>query len=382
MQHDVVQQAFKKLTQLFFMRPMSSTRVKVSKPHKMEMKEWVFTHYGTNHFANLPCKPLLSRHELKSFDVVNVPDFYATNPSIVQDVNDHNTYWGIIRMVNYHLYGPTETRIPSKFNGKSITIPILVKYYLVNNTFVKQKQWRLDDIKSFPILSEAFIGLEDIRLFSFSNQIWFNGVYCQANKQGTPEMMVGVVNLPNATDEVFRINCLGCCRVNANVQRAEKNWLFLRGEQTHLDFIYSINQGTMTIARVSIIGGMRIQQWPAVHLIKLQTNTVPSLLELRGSAAPVAIPNQSTTLTQSHRLMATHFRSGQRQYWHVFLVLDENDCVVKMSEPIVFLKLHVEFVMSVVFIDHDQFIVTLGVNDNIAAYCVLKVSKLFGQQSF
>ncbi len=312
--------------------------------------------------------------------------FNPTNPSMVQWKND---WWCMIRKVNYSFSQGNGTYIPAQFKGLSETKNILVQYRLDGNKLNPLKQWSLNEnIPSNIIQSLHCKGIEDIRLFVYKNELFFNAVCCQLNSKSIPEMIIGKLSAPDSSIKTITIEKWGKCVINSESLQPEKNWLYISPESLQIatknnntiTFLYKINQGMLLLAKVDISSLINLQQTPLTSLYSLPTIIIPftkisNPFEWRGSSAPQLIPETKQSV------LSVHYHNKSRFYWQVLLIMDQQGNICEWSDPFTMTQIteketqegnyKVDFLMSMSFIDSDQILFTWGNNDKYAKYHIL-----------
>jgi hypothetical protein len=377
--------AFKKLTEKIFMSPYNMHYLNVCCHPKIIddleiLRNSILNDNYTNNFTSL-IPPTITPPSTFPLLFNLEPYWHPTNPSIVYF---KDCWWVTIRFVNYEFRGAHHTHIHDNFNGKSVTKNILLRYKLINSAYffpISQQELIWDPKKTgHTVLMDDYQGIEDIRLFTCDGKLWFNGVCCQLNQQGIPEMVVGTIDVNNDDDHINNKNInvlqLGVCRTN--LQYPEKNWLFLNFDNNHLIFIYKLANGSFQLARVDI------HQWckkiisvsPCLKVDIYNHGIFKNPLWWRGSAPPVPIPNSNLSI------MAAHFTSQARVYWNTLVVLNNNNQICGWSEPFVMQKKQVEFIMSLQFLNNDQLLITWGENDCKSKYFIFSWEKIIKSLKF
>lgn len=272
--------------------------------------------------------------------------YHPMNPSISKN---NEGYTVILRAVNYTQKDALEF-FTQEEGGFFCTKNFLLKLDR-NFSLIEQKE----------ILPPEFItnslsrvkGLEDCRIVTDEQNLWFSCSTSQTNYLGIPE--ISLCELNPSTAKVESILPLKAFEKN----RCEKNWLpFFSAED--LLFIYSFDPFII------------LQPDYETGNCCIHKKTLPpyDLRMQRGSAGP--IPFENGYLVMSHEVVFVE--RNARKYLHRFLYFTKNYEIKKISDPFYFSHLGVEFCCSMT-LSHDEknLVIPYGYEDTEAHICLVSV---------
>ena len=272
------------------------------------------------------------------------------NPSIVK-IDDG--YIVNCRCVNYVQWCPGHLFVDGSDRAK--TRNIIVKY---DRHFNKTLETCITEDPSLRLYNQGTVGLEDLRIFSLNNEIYFTGTTCQLHPGGIAKICLGKFEFDNSNMNI-KVNKITLLE-GPSFDRIEKNWMpfLVDGE---LLAIYSCDPYI-------------------VYKPCLSTGICPEFVHkdlgfdfsrLSGSAPP--IPFDDGYLLMVHEGIWNH----RRYYLHRFLYLDKNLELKKYSDAFTFKHKGIEMCCGMT-IDHnnEKLIMAIGLEDREAYLCVTALDNI------
>jgi hypothetical protein len=174
------------------------------------------------------------------------------------------------------------------------------------------------------------MGLEDVRIFSHKNQIYYIGSYFNKQKNA---IQVASNILDAKSDILYPIAISPSFETSNNW---EKNWVFFE-YKNDVHVIY---------------------KWKPVHICKINfqtqkldlinmNNNVPNFFgSFRGSTNGIGFDEKILFVTHLHRI-----NQDKKQYIHVFVVFDKDMNLLGYSDPFNFENYLVEFCIGITYND-------------------------------
>jgi hypothetical protein len=279
--------------------------------------------------------------------------FFSSSPSLCFDPMDKNKLIVNVRYVDYRIND--EGGYDKQEHITTINVIAIID--------IKDKAWRL--LKEFilkydPIYDDVYVGIEDVRLFSHANKLFFNGN--RAVK--TDEILIesGSINLKSENTLSTIVKC-------ENQRRVEKNWVLFKNGNGDMKMIYNwhpLTLGNHTDCPKFTIDckNKRMTYLDITHTIQ----TPPFFSYIRGSTNGVNIGNEIWLLC--------HVVSYERRrfYYHVFVVLDDKTYELKRyTKMFTFEKEKVEYSLGFVYFEKSkEFLIGYSLLDRETKY--MKIS--------
>jgi hypothetical protein len=328
-------------------RPSFELIAKKNKPSKCE--EEIDKYINDNGIITSIVRQTIFHKDMSSSFNQNIKTkSYKFNTSSAAIIQHHNGYLMNIRIVNYFLNGIGK----STYQKGDTTITYNKIVFLDNQMNITNSKNMITKITNNP-----YLGIEDIRLFFFRNDIYYIG----SSFNPFTEKIQIVSSILDFTKDAFDINYITPSFKTSN--KWEKNWVFFN------------NGGELNI----------IYQWFPVYICKIDYKTkqlhllnkksnVPSFFgKLRGSTNGVEYDNKIWFITHFQHLQnpMKKTRATKPQYLHCFVVFDKNMDVVGYSAPFNFENYLVEYCIGMtVNSDNNDFIISYSTLD-----CTTKVIK-------
>lgn len=277
------------------------------------------------------------------------------NPSILKTETGYDL---ICRTVNYmqiraehfqslDLFDPTNTAKTRNF---------LVRY---DKNFQKLSSREIvEELPRMRLKSRNIEGLEDCRLFSFQNSLWFLCTTLDTNATGQPQMSLCKLSKEQigSTIQVEQLIPLS----GPDPNRCEKNWLpFVKDDELHI--IYSYDP--------FIIYKPDLREAPnkiSYEIISKKTPEAYDFSRFSGSAPPIKF-DEGFLLLVHETVYDDH-----RNYLHRFVFLDRDLNIEKISKPFTFLHKGIEYCCGMA-IDHSgkNLLMGVGIEDREAYLCTV-----------
>jgi hypothetical protein len=283
---------------------------------------------------------------------VDGKEWNLSNPSIIK-VNNHETIKYMIncRIVNY--YEKDGLYFSKDEDGIVRTRNILL---FVNESFEKIKQNEFI-CKYDKKRSSHITGLEDVRIFSNNDIVYFTTVTYDNHNSNKPKISTGSYLIHDVLllkdEEPFYFNKLNPKNSLKN-DECEKNWLpFTINHEFHT--IYSFSP--------TIIMNVSSEQNIIIYKNKYENNRFH---EFRGGAGPILFEykDQIGYLTIVHEVIFEKFKDRWiRKYVHRFVWIDNNFFIKFISLPFYFIDLGIEYCAGMSSNDK-HIILTIGSKDS------------------
>jgi len=261
--------------------------------------------------------------------------FSSSTPSLV--LHDNKLYVNT-RHVNYKIVEG------NYINQTTIDSKNVISVFKSNLSASNLSAWTLErefELQYNTAIDNRYVGLEDVRLFSFNNQLYFN-----ANRGLDGNMTIEHGRIKDATDSVLMYT--------ANQHKTEKNWVLAesRGE---LKMIY----GWSPLK----VGNIIENQLVITHTIE----TPKFFKDLRGSTNGVIINDEIWFICH-----AVSYET-RRYYYHIIVILDLDFNLKRYTKFFTFEKEKVEYTLGMVVID-DNLLIGYSTNDNCTKFLTLPIS--------
>ena len=293
-------------------------------------------------------------------DVVENDGFVSSTPSVV--LFDDNTLIVCLRYVNYSIGKNGEYINKSQIVTKNI-IAVIDITDPDNWVFKSNDQ----ELKYDATGDNIYVGLEDVRLFSYLSKNKENVLCYNANRGldfNTVAVEHGNIDLLN----VSTINS-GLLKFEGREQnKIEKNWVLFHDGQT-VNCVYGWNP--LIIGEIDSNHVFNQIQSTSDDNVRL-----PKFFEkVRGSSNGVSIAETNEIWFLCHYVI---YEDGRRIYYHLFIVLDKVSYkVLKYTRLFTFCKENVEYSTGVVYFkEKNEFLIGFSVMDRVSDYAILSKSVL------
>ena len=268
--------------------------------------------------------------------------FNSSSPTIIKYPKLENRYIINIRIVNYKLDSLGKS---SLVNNKGITInkiylldkmynPIFSKYLYPYNCSTNNK----------------FIGIEDIRLFNFKNEIYFIGSHYNESND-----LIEIVSNKYTLGENYQLTT-----IKPTFQTDfswEKNWVFFENNDS-INIIYKWYP--IYICEIDYIN-------KNLNLKKSLNNIPKFFKSFRGSTNGVNYNDKIWFITHCQK----DILNDNKAYIHNFVVFDKNMNLIGYSKPFNFENKLVEFCVGMELTYNNNFVITYSALDSSSKLIVL-----------
>ena len=258
--------------------------------------------------------------------------FYSCNFSLVREKDNYLVNY---RCVNYL----TEPSFKFTNFNEFITINVFIKY---DKEFNILDKLIIPPDFNFLNMGRGFIGVEDIRLFNYNENILFTGA-------------VSFDKYRSIDNGVMCGNYLEYCKKKItyqtyykNRQEIEKNWVFFDNKK-QLYIIYK----WFPLTICELINSDKDKQ---NKLVSKKEFNIDILREMRGSSNGIHYNNEIWFIT--HKTLG-----GNRTFQHYFVIFDLNLNLLKISEPFKFENYIREYCICF-YIENDNIFIGYSTNDN------------------
>ena len=289
--------------------------------------------------------------------------FASSTPSICFDPVDKNKLIVNLRFVDYRIDD----------NGGYVKKDNITTKNVIAIIDIKDRVWKLVkefELKYDTIYDDVYVGIEDIRLFSNENKLFFNGN--RAVKTDTIFIESGTINL-KSEQTVSTIVSVS----SENQRQVEKNWVLFKNNDGETKMIYNwypITLGVHTDCPNFTVNNKnkRMTYLDITHTIE----TPPFFRYIRGSGNGITIGNEIWFLTH---VVSYEWR---RFYYHVFVVLDSTTFQLKRyTKMFTFEKEKVEYSLGFIYFEKTkEFLIGYSLLDRETKYMKIgrsDIDKLF-----
>jgi tetratricopeptide (TPR) repeat protein len=277
--------------------------------------------------------------------------FVSSTPSISIDQKT-KTMYVCVRYVDYKIGAGGEY-----VRGDNITTKNIIAILDISNKkWVKTKEFEL---KYDTIYDDVYIGIEDVRLFSFNNKLYFNGN--RAVKTDSIYIEYGTINLVSQHTLSTIVTC-------EKQQQIEKNWVIFKDGNKNMKMIY--NWFPLSIGTQCDHPNYKIDNRNKRMTYLNIENTIytpPLFKYIRGSTNGINIGNEIWFIC--------HVVSyeDRRYYYHTIVVLDDKTYELKrFTKLFTFDKEKVEYTLGFeYFEDKQQFMIGYSTMDSTTKYIMV-----------
>jgi len=322
-------------------------------------EEWVFRNVLSNYKFYTQAIVELSDYPVLHYKGPEVPDFFSSTPSIV--IHENKLVFNI-RYVNYHIGEQGEyiqkEQIITKNRMFSIQLSQWyneIQQHRENARFGLYNQYigELVDYNK-ELDNDVYVGLEDVRLFSFNNRLLYT-----ANR-GLSHNNIVVEAGSIKDSKVTHSNVLKYANKSKNI---EKNWVLFGGEnKDQIKCVYQwfpltigdLGQGSTDITNVT------------------EYESPACFRHLRGSTSGITIGNEIWFLTH----MVSY--EDRRFYYHMLVVIDKISFkVLRYSRLFTFEKEKVEYTLGFVYDRlREMFSIGYSTMDNSTKFFLITKNKI------
>ena len=272
----------------------------------------------------------------------------------------------VIRHVNYtfyhsekklfqHPYGPLTYIHPED----DVHLRTWNWYCILNDNFEITKHYKIDttEFDTYEPLWD-FVGLEDARIFEWSNKTYLSGVRRDTTTNGVGRMELSEIRiLDDGVKEVSRVRIEPPNDPNSY---CEKNWMPVLDKPFH----YVKWSNPTELVKVNPETGTS----ETTHI----SNTITVPRDLRGGSQILPFRDGYFAITHEVDLFKSEEGRKDAVYYHRFIVWDKNFNIIKVTPEFHFMDADVEFCIGMAEYGED-YLITFGFQDN-AAY-LLKAPK-------
>lgn len=295
----------------------------------------------------------------KCDEFVKNADFTSSTPSLV--LNDGKLVLNV-RHVNYEI----------DKNGGYICKKNIETTNVISSYDISQEKWKKENefiLQHDPSLDNFYIGLEDMKLFSHKNQVYFN-----ANRGLSYQNMAvehGFIDFKTKTTNSFLLK--GCENTHL-----EKNWALFEDNDQNMRCIYGwypLKIGTIAEKQnaIEIITDPLeyYKNMDCTFFIDKIINTPLFFKYVRCSTNGVVIGDEIWFICH------TVSYENRRHYYHIFIAIDKKTLEIKRFSPYFkFLKEEqVEYSLGFVKIE-DNLLIGYSTMDNQTNYMSIKIQKI------
>jgi hypothetical protein len=266
--------------------------------------------------------------------IQNDTNYHSSSSCLIKKYNSNN-YLMNIRYVNYEI-----TDNGSYIVGKNIIslnkfIELDTQFNIIQYFFIQNDS--NDDNNN--LNDKKYIGIEDLKIFNVENKTLFIGT--DYNYQ------IGKIGISYGSYDYNDNRQLNIIKLHQNFSNTncEKNWVFaMFNDELHVIYKWS----PLTICKI-------IEN----HIIPIDVREMPSFFSIiRGSTCA------SIDLETGEQWFICHFVSHEnpRQYYHTFVVFDNNLNLLKYSSPFKFENQPIEYCLSIL-IENQQIIINYSTWD-------------------
>lgn len=302
--------------------------------------EWTPNFYNANHddsIVMIPIKHILKNYISSSYDYINIENFHPSSSSYVYFNNKHilNT-----RFINYTYEGDKVIKNQNVLNSLNICSElddnlIPINYNIMNNDTINLK-CNFDDFS---------IGLEDIRLYIFRDQLKFIATNVCYTPRGYNRMIIGNYDINNYSFS-------NCKMINMqNESEAQKNWIPINVLNMEA-FIYKWNPYEIGTYDMN-------NNYVSIKIKKYNDKIFESL---KGSTNFVKLDNYLVGLV--HYRIIDNEPKYKADYYHILMALDNiSKEPIKYSDPFKFSDGLIEFCLGMT-IEEENYVFWVSFYDN------------------
>ena len=296
------------------------------------------THTNNNVLSNLKFYNLkLTPIRIVNFDdsiVNNNIKFYSSSSCLIKKCNSNN-YLMNTRYVNYEINNDGSYSYENNIISLNKFIELDKDFNKIQDFFI-QNELNNNNENNY---NKTYIGIEDLKIFNFEDKTFFIGT--DYNYQiGKIGISYGIYDY----NENKKLNIIQLHQDFSNTS-CEKNWVFT-----------TLNNELRIIYKWSPLVICEIKENYIVPIIS--KNMPPFFSIIRGSTC------ESIDLKTKEKWFICHFVSYEnpRQYYHIFVILDNNLNLLKYSAPLKFENQAIEYCLSLL-IENDKILINYSTWD-------------------
>ena len=278
------------------------------------------------------------------------PSVYIHNNTLLCNIRHTNyTLYHSECKQFHHYWGPLQYVHPE--NDCTLTTVNYLAELSWNMDIVSVKKIDTSELDVKPIWD--FVGLEDIRLFSWNNTLYGSGVRRDTTTNGTGRMELSELQIQQHTvKEVSR------WRIPApgdNLSYCEKNWMPVLDKPWH----YIKWTNPTEVVQVNPVKN-------TCETVVLNESTyIPGYSDFRGGSQVIPWRGNYIALIHEVRLFNSELFRKDGKYYHRFIMWDRNFNLLKIGKLFNFIDADIEFCCGLAHKD-DMFYATFGFQDNAA----------------
>ena len=278
------------------------------------------------------------------------PGFYSSTPSFT--FTKENSMILNIRFVNYHINEKGGYENPGTIH--TINLLVELEYCSVSSEWKKTRECILDYDKS---VDNYYIGLEDIRLFSYKS-LESNTIYYCANRGIDDYMVVEMGEIDNSDNEITTSNDVFLEKEGQ--QKIEKNWVYFSVSNEKVKMIYNW---------YPIILGEIVNKQVFKEIAR-DEKVPPFFKYIRGSCNGIYMQDYNEIWFLCHIVSY----EDRRYYYHILVALDpETGCLKRYTRIFSFEKEKVEYILGFDKIPNtDEFLLGYSILDKQTKFMTLK----------
>lgn len=269
--------------------------------------------------------------------------FNSSSATIINNPHVDNRYILNVRIVNYSL---NKNGSNSHNYDKTIT---LNKIIVLDNFFnpVAEKNLKTE------FNNESYNGVEDVRLFSFNNKIYYIGSAFNINTNNI-EIVSDIFDFYN--DYQYNLNFIKPTFQTSN--SCEKNWVFLKNNNNELNVVYKWNP--IYICKIDY-------ETKTLNLVK-ENNNIPGFFnKIRGSTNGVEYDNKIWFIVHFQKNVNNNSKNA---YLHNLVVFDKDMNLLGYSKSFNFENNLVEYCIGMEVNSKNNFVITYSTLDKTTKLAV------------
>ena len=288
--------------------------------------------------------------------------FFTSTPSIT--LIDDETMVVCVRFVNYSINSKGEYINQQHIISKNVIAVI---------DMLDRDEWKLkfeDQILRYDETADClYVGLEDVRIFSYLTKENKNVVLYNANRGLSYDKMAiehGEIDIFNATTLKSGILTQLTDELKTKKRNIEKNWVLFDDNQGNVKCIYGWNP--LIIGEIDSTNHVFNEVY---HGTNGANCSIPKFFErVRGSSNGVSIPETNNEVWFLCHMVSYEDR---RRYYHLFIVLDKTTYrVIKYTRLFTFRKDCVEYSTGFVYMKETrEFLIGFSIMDSTSDYMVV-----------
>jgi len=290
-------------------------------------------------------------HKIKIYGI----DFYSGSFSITQINNNINEceYLLNFRMINYEIINNCyKANVMINTNKIFISVNQMIKFdknfKIIDENKIIIPPLLKNISKGINVYNKNIIGIEDMRIFNFNNEIKIIGTAEDTNNKSN--IVSG--NYDYITNTLSNINFI---ENTFNNQEVEKNWVYFLNDIDQLNIIYKWYP-------------LQICSMDNNKLILLKNIDMPIYFKnIRGSTCGLKYNNQNWFIVHLNE---------EGYYYHLFVVFDMKMKLIKYSNKFKFEGYRIEFCIGFTIFDSNNLIICYSLDDTISKLAIYDIKRL------